>query len=187
MRTMPDESGYGGRGEEGWDADSARHILRISMTAELGSRICVIGPPGAGKSTLAKLLARRLGLQYIDRDAALSLPRRQQVGRGGRRAIFEPLTAGDRWTFDGHRRPYVEDESLVWDRFDTIIWLDFTWWEAWRSLLAHAGPHCPSRTRLVTARRASSRGATRSGGVACRGCVRSMRRSSVSPPMPAEA
>ncbi|XVX21802.1 shikimate kinase [Actinomycetota bacterium] len=42
-----------------------------------GPRVILIGPPGAGKSTVAKLLGKRLGAEVLDTDSAVE----EQEGR----------------------------------------------------------------------------------------------------------
>ena len=48
---------------------------------EGGSRIVLIGPPGAGKSTVGAALARRLGWPFVDIDAEVERREARAVGR----------------------------------------------------------------------------------------------------------
>ncbi|MFJ4683764.1 adenylate kinase [Streptomyces sp. NPDC088789] len=85
-------------------------------------RILVVGVTGAGKSTLARALSRRLDLPYHEMDAlhftgpgwAVNSRLAEDVSR---------LTAGPRWIVDSLGSPDVRD--LLWERADTVIWLDY--------------------------------------------------------------
>ncbi|MFB7738556.1 adenylate kinase [Streptomyces sp. NPDC056112] len=85
-------------------------------------RILVVGVTGAGKSTLARALSRRLGLPYHEMDAlyfngpdwAVNDELTEDVSR---------LTAEPCWIVDSLGYPEVRD--LLWDRADTVIWLDY--------------------------------------------------------------
>lgn len=92
-------------------------------------RICVIGPPGSGKTTLAQELARRLGIRYLDFDATVLLPHWERVPREQRMAVFEPLTRDGDWVTDGHLRSGRDWEQLILARADTVIWLDLPRWQ----------------------------------------------------------
>ena len=105
------------------------------LTNQVGRRICIVGNGATGKSTLARLLATRLGLRYIDRDALVWNEGWMIVPRSDRFPLFEAATREDDWTFDGHLRSGYADEEIVLERCDTIIWLDFP---RWRSMLSTA-------------------------------------------------
>lgn len=77
-------------------------------------RICVIGPPGSGKTTLAQELARRLGIRYIDFDATVLLPHWERVPREQRIALFEPLTRDRDWVTDGHLAQDASGSRCCW-------------------------------------------------------------------------
>ncbi len=82
----------------------------------------MVGVTGAGKSTLARALSRRLGLPYHEMDAlyfngpdwAVNDELTEDVSR---------LTAEPCWIVDSLGYPEVRD--LLWDRADTVIWLDY--------------------------------------------------------------
>ncbi len=85
-------------------------------------RVMIIGPCGAGKSTLAHDLARRLDLPLIHMD--------QLNWRSGwieseaddlRAAVFAAV-AGERWLIDG---TYGGTMAPRVERADTIVYLDF--------------------------------------------------------------
>lgn len=85
-------------------------------------RVVVIGTTGAGKSTLAERLARRLGGDFVDLDVLhwgpnWSVPRIDDF-----RQRVEAAVAGERWAVAGN---YSATRDIVWGRADTIIWLDY--------------------------------------------------------------
>lgn len=91
-------------------------------------RILVGGSSGAGKSTMARLLAARLDLRYVEVDSLFH-------GAGWtQRAEFvddiAAVTAGDRWVID---HDYEVARHVVWPRLDTFVWLDYPRWVTeWR-------------------------------------------------------
>lgn len=85
-------------------------------------RILVIGPCGAGKSTLARTLGARLGLPVHHIDQINWKPGWLE---GGKQALREQLTAiiaGERWLIDGN---YGGTLDIRLARADTVIYLDF--------------------------------------------------------------
>ena len=94
----------------------------MSAMPRLGRRICVIGNAGAGKTTVARALARRFGLRAIDRDALVWRAGWTALPREERPAAFEAATriegAGG-WTYDGHLRASRAEEQLVLERAAT--------------------------------------------------------------------
>ena len=114
-------------------APNARVDNDRELAKQVGRRICVVGNGATGKSTLARLLAARLALRYIDRDALVWQEGWTIVPRSERFPLFDAATRDDGWTFDGHLRSGYADEEVVLERCDTIIWLDFP---RWRSLIS---------------------------------------------------
>jgi ATPase subunit of ABC transporter with duplicated ATPase domains len=78
--------------------------MTLSTGIEVGRRICVVGNGGAGKSTLARELARRLGLTYVSRDDLVWREGWVIIDRSLRLPVFDEATSGDGWTYDGHLR-----------------------------------------------------------------------------------
>lgn len=86
-------------------------------------RVVVVGSSGSGKTTVAKEIAGRLDLPYLELDAL--------AHRGGWDAtpveVFQEelreFVAGERWVVDGN---YASrgTRDLVWPLADTFVWLD---------------------------------------------------------------
>lgn len=80
-------------------------------------RVVVIGCSGAGKSTFSALLARRLGVPHVERDAL------GKLGSETYRSAVADVVSADEWVFDGP--PYFVDE-MVYAATQRIIWLDYS-------------------------------------------------------------
>ncbi len=88
-------------------------------------RIVVVGTSGAGKTTLARRLAARLGLPHIELDAINWQPGWRDLARHDPddfvRRVIEAIGA-DAWIVDGNYGP-VRDR--VWRRATHLVWLDY--------------------------------------------------------------
>lgn len=87
------------------------------------SRIVVAGTSCAGKTTLARTLASRLGLPHVELDALHWLPDWQERPDDEFRALVAAHTAGAGWVVDGNYRRVTKE--LVWPRASVILWLDY--------------------------------------------------------------
>lgn len=85
-------------------------------------RIAIVGPTGAGKTSLAQQLADRLHLTAVDLDVLFWGPNWQPVEKTSFRARVDDITARERWIVGGNNSS-VRD--LIWPRADTLIWLDY--------------------------------------------------------------
>ena len=112
-----------------------------------GRRICVVGNSGAGKTHVARKLARAHGLEYVSCDAIIFRESWQHPPPEEQRAQLLAATSGDRWSFDGNLRP---DGSwrFVLERADTIVWLDLPRAEAHAQLLARTLRRCATGEKL---------------------------------------
>jgi len=90
-------------------------------------RVVVVGTSGAGKTTLARELARRLNVRHVELDAIhwkpnwTSTPSDQMIVE-----VSAALDAADAdtggWTVCGH---YGQVRQVTWGRADTVIFLDY--------------------------------------------------------------
>lgn len=86
-------------------------------------RILVVGSTGAGKSTLARAVGRRLDVPYHEMDALYYTGPGWAVN-GKLVGEVSALTAGPRWIIDSIGSAEVRD--LLWERADTVLWLDYS-------------------------------------------------------------
>lgn len=84
-------------------------------------RIWVLGPPGAGKSTVANDLARLVGAPATHLDDVHWEPGWKERPWEEFVARVEPVLAGDRWVVEGN---YVVVRSRFLARADLVLWLD---------------------------------------------------------------
>ena len=93
-------------------------------------RVVVVGNSGSGKSSLADVLAGRLGVPHVELDAHFHqagwTPTPTPTFRASVRAVLDLADASaDGWVVCGNYGPV---RSTVWTRADTIVWLDLPRW-----------------------------------------------------------
>jgi adenylate kinase family enzyme len=81
----------------------------------------VVGNAGSGKSTVARALAARLGVPWVELDAIYHQADWQPLAAAEFRARVTAAIAADGWVVDGN---YSSVRDLVWARADTVVWLD---------------------------------------------------------------
>ncbi|PWC11558.1 shikimate kinase [Brenneria corticis] len=85
-------------------------------------RINVVGTSGSGKSTIARGLAQRLGIPYIEMDALfwrenwLESPDSEFFPR------LETALAAQSWVLDGN---YNRTRDIKWRNVDVVVWVDY--------------------------------------------------------------
>jgi adenylate kinase family enzyme len=85
-------------------------------------RIVVVGTTSSGKSTLAKKLAERLQLNFIELDALHWEANWQEAADEVFRARVERAVQSPGWVVAGN---YHIVRDLIWPRAEAIIWLDY--------------------------------------------------------------
>lgn len=116
-------------------------------------RVLIIGSGGAGKSTLAKVLAQRTGLPLIHLDRHYWRPGWVETPREEWHAHLRSLLAGERWIMDGN---YSGSLELRLPYADTVVFLTFPRWLCiWRAIKRYVqyrnrlrddmGEGCPER------------------------------------------
>jgi adenylate kinase family enzyme len=91
----------------------------------VGKQIAVKGVSGAGKTTFAAELARRLGVPHIELDALHHGPNWSEATAEVFRARVRTAMGADPhrgWVIDGNYERKLD--ALVTDAADTIVWLD---------------------------------------------------------------
>lgn len=85
-------------------------------------RVVVMGTTCSGKTTLARALANRLDLPYVELDALYWGPDWSEPEPEDFRRRVEPFVRADAWVVDGNYTSKLGD--LVLKRADTLVWLD---------------------------------------------------------------
>ncbi len=72
--------------------------------AELGTRICIMGPSNSGKSTLAGAIGQAQSLEVVHLDQLHHLPHTDWIPRPPDEfaALHDAALAGDRWVIEGN-------------------------------------------------------------------------------------
>jgi len=93
--------------------------------ADLGERICILGPSNSGKSTLAETIARNRGLEVIHLDLLYHLPNTDWKVRpsDGFVALHDTAINGERWVMDGNYSKCMPQRFL---RATGLILLDIS-------------------------------------------------------------
>lgn len=81
----------------------------------------MVGNSGSGKSTIARSLAARLDVVWVELDSIYHQPGWQPLPTDEFRARVADAVAADGWVVDGN---YSAVRDLVWARADTVVWVD---------------------------------------------------------------
>jgi adenylate kinase family enzyme len=85
-------------------------------------RILVIGPCGAGKSTLARALGAKLGLPIFHMDQLNWKPGWKESSKDEILERLSSIVATDRWVIDGNYGGTLAERL---ERADTVLYLDY--------------------------------------------------------------
>ena len=88
----------------------------------MARRIAVVGGSGSGKSTVARRLAERHDLAYVELDALHWGPNWTPCPDDEFRARVEAAIAGGAWVVDGDYTGKLGE--LVLERAELVVWLD---------------------------------------------------------------
>ena len=116
-------------------------------------RILIIGCPGAGKSTLARQMAQKLGIPLVHLDAMFWLPGWVERDKGEFDGLLLEELTKPNWIIDGN---YSRTLATRLEYCDTVIFLDFSTAACLCGVLkrvlsnrgkvrADMGPGCPER------------------------------------------
>ena len=98
-------------------------------------RVSVVGSTGTGKTTFARDLAAILNVPHTELDAVVWQPNWKLLPPEEFQARVLPRLAEPGWVIDGNYGG-AGVRPLIWDRADTIIWLDFSLTVIYRRLLS---------------------------------------------------
>ena len=93
--------------------------------ADLGERICILGPSNSGKSTLAEAIERKRGLEVVHLDLLYHLPNTDWEVRPADEfvTLHDAAITGERWVMDGNYSKCMPQRFL---RATGLILLDIS-------------------------------------------------------------
>src|SRR6476469_2344070 len=86
-------------------------------------RVSVVGSSGAGKTTIAKAVAARLEVPYVELDSIFHQPNWTELPDDEFQARVRDAVAADTWVVDGN---YAVVRPIVLARATTVVWLDYS-------------------------------------------------------------
>jgi adenylate kinase family enzyme len=101
-----------------------RYIPVVHPTAPPPQRGLVVGPPGVGKTWVARRLASAYVVPHVELDGFRLKPNRQLAAPDEFRASLEGAVENERWLLDGN---WSDDDlaESVWRQVDLVVWLDY--------------------------------------------------------------
>ena len=88
-----------------------------------GVRVAVVGISGSGKTSLARVVAQKLSVPYLELDSIYHQPGWTPLPDDEFRARVAEVTSGDGWVIDGN---YGQVQPLILDRATDVLWLDYS-------------------------------------------------------------
>lgn len=119
-------------------------------------RVAVVGAPGAGKSTFAGELARRLDVPHVELDRLFWGPGWTPSETVDFQDRVTRHTTGDGWIVDGNYTWRVS--QTIWPRLDTFVWLDYPLHLTLVNLARRSARRVLSREHLWNGNRETFRG-----------------------------
>lgn len=86
-------------------------------------RIAIVGPPGSGKTTLARERSERTGIEVVNLDRSFFAPGWGEMRSDEWRATHQRLLDHEAWIMDGTYANTIDDRLAM---ADTVITLEFT-------------------------------------------------------------
>ncbi len=114
------------------------------------TRILIVGPTGAGKTTVAETLARRSGLPSVELDRLVLQPGWTQLSDEEARRRVTVVVAEEAWLLNGN---YAAVRDIVWRRAQLVVWLDLPKRTVFRRLLWRTGQRLVRREDLGSGNR----------------------------------
>lgn len=134
--------------------------MALEVSGDRPRRVRVVGTAGAGKTTFARSLARRLGVPHLELDAVHHhpgwRPSTEEEFASGVRAFLDH--APDGWVVDGNYQARTAD--LMADA-DTVVWLDHARPVVLGRVVRRTVGRVVRRTELWNGNRESARGLLR--------------------------
>jgi adenylate kinase family enzyme len=109
------------------------------------TRILIVGPTGAGKTSTAKTLARRSGLPNVELDRLVLGPEWTQLPDEDARRRVAAVVTEESWLINGN---YAAVRDIVWRRAQLVVWLDLPKRTVFRRLLWRTGQRLVQRKNL---------------------------------------
>lgn len=118
------------------------------MQARMPIRIVITGTSGAGKTTLARVIAARLALPHIELDAINWQAGWRDLVRHDPREFIRRVTeaaAAEQWVADGN---YGLVRDVLWRRATHLVWLDYERSVIMRRVIVRSLSRVLTRTEL---------------------------------------